>query len=127
MKSLRGWGVWLLGVALLPCGWAQDGGFRIAPLRPMEELRAEALKARPPVEQGAFRDSDLVELVKLDATIRLDVRYATANNFLGTPVYSQGRAFLQRPAAEAVVQANRELQASGYGLIVHDGYRPWYV
>ena len=34
---------------------------------------------------------------------------------------------MQRPAAEALVRANRELKPYGYGVIVHDGYRPWYV
>jgi len=66
-------------------------------------------------------------LVKLDPTIKLDIRYAATNNFLGTPVYTQARAFLQRPAAEGLLRAHRELQAQGYGLIIHDGYRPWYV
>ena len=93
----------------------------------MEELRAEALKLEPPREEGAFLKPDLVELITLDPTIKLDVRYATTNNFLGTPVYTQGRAFLQRPAAEALVRANHELKALGFGLIIHDGYRPWYV
>jgi D-alanyl-D-alanine dipeptidase len=68
-----------------------------------------------------------VESVNLDSAIKLDVRYATTNNFLGTPVYTQARAFLQRPAAEALLRAHRDLKASGYGLIIHDGYRPWYV
>lgn len=116
-----------LVVALPFPGFAQQASFRIKPQRPVAELRAEALKARPPQEQGAFRNPDLVELVKLDPTIKLDIRYATSNNFLGTPVYTQARAFLQRPAAEALVRANRALKARGYGLIVHDGYRPWYV
>ncbi|HEY3973421.1 MAG TPA: M15 family metallopeptidase [Candidatus Sulfotelmatobacter sp.] len=112
---------------LLEVGFAQEASFRIAPLRPVEELRAEALKAQPPAEQGAFRQPELVELVKLDPSIKLDIRYATTNNFLGTPVYTQARAFLQRPAAEALVRVNRELKARGYVLIIHDGYRPWYV
>ena len=112
---------------LLQIGNAQQVSFRITPLRPVEELRAEALKASPPREQGTFLAPDLVELVKLDPTIKLDIRYATTNNFLGTPLYTQARAFLQRPAAEALVRANRELKAQGYGLIIHDGYRPWYV
>jgi D-alanyl-D-alanine dipeptidase len=112
---------------LLPPVFAQEVSFRITPLRPVPELRAEALKAKPPQEQGTFRKPDLVELVKLDPTIKLDIRYATTNNFLGTPMYTQARAFLQRPAAEALVRANRELKAQGYGLIIHDGYRPWYV
>jgi D-alanyl-D-alanine dipeptidase len=112
---------------LLQLGFAQEVSFRITPLHPLQELRAEALKAQPPREQGSFREPDLVELVKLDSAIKLDVRYATTNNFLGTPVYTQARAFLQRPAAEALLRAHRELKASGYGLIIHAGYRPWYV
>ncbi|HET6177538.1 MAG TPA: M15 family metallopeptidase [Candidatus Sulfotelmatobacter sp.] len=112
---------------LLQLGFAQEASFRITPLRPVEELRAEALKAQPPREQGAFREPELEELVKLDPTIKLGIRYATTNDFLGTPVYTQARAFLQRPAAEALLRAHRELRAHGYGLIIHDGYRPWYV
>ncbi len=106
---------------------SQAVSFRIVPLRPVDELRREALAANPPREQGQFRQTDLVELVKLDPTIKLDVRYASSNNFLGTPVYTQARAFLQRPAAEAVARASQKLRAMGYGLIIHDGYRPWYV
>jgi D-alanyl-D-alanine dipeptidase len=114
-------------LVLVQLGFAQEASFRITPLRPVEELRAEALKAQPPREQGSFLKPDLVEVVKLDPTIKLDIRYATANNFLSTPVYTQARAFLQRPAAEALLRAHRELKAQGYGLIIHDGYRPWYV
>jgi len=101
--------------------------FRIEPVRPIEELRREALAATPPVETGEFRPTDLVELNKLDPTIKLDIRYASAQNFLGTPLYTQPRAFLQRPAAAALVRAQRRLKARGYGLLIHDGYRPWYV
>jgi hypothetical protein len=46
---------------------------RITPQRPVPELRAEALVAQPPVESGQFRSSDLVELTKLDPTIKLDI------------------------------------------------------
>ncbi len=107
---------------------ADDGGtFRIQPLRPADALRADALDAVPPVEPGDFLPSDLVELVTLDETIRLDIRYASTDNFMGEVFYSAPRAFLQRPAAEAVVRAHEWLGARGYGLLVHDGYRPWYV
>ena len=99
----------------------------VAPLQPVADLMKEALAAQPPNETGDFREADLVELTKLDPTIKLEVRYATTNNFLGTKFYSQSRAFMQRPAAEAVVRANQKLKAFGYGLLVHDAYRPWYV
>jgi D-alanyl-D-alanine dipeptidase len=81
----------------------------------------------PPKEAGPFRQPDLVELVKLDPGIRLDIRYATKNNFTGRPVYKEERAFLQRPAAEALVRVNNALRKQGYGLVVFDGYRPWAV
>jgi D-alanyl-D-alanine dipeptidase len=101
--------------------------FRITPLRPVADLRREAIAMQPPAEPGPFQPVDLVELTSLDATIRLDVRYATSDNFLGVPVYEQARAFLQRPAAEALLRAHRALRASGFGLLIHDGYRPWWV
>ena len=82
---------------------------------------------RPPVEMGKYRRPDLVELTHLDPTLRLDIRYATTNNFTGKPVYQQARAFLQRPAAEALVRVHQGLKPKGYGLLIFDGYRPWSV
>ena len=101
--------------------------FRIQPVRAPRELRREALAARPPVESPDLRRPDLVELRGLDSTIHYDIRYATSNNFMGTPFYTSAHAFMQRPAAEAVARAAAELRKLGFGLLVHDSYRPWYV
>jgi zinc D-Ala-D-Ala dipeptidase len=91
-------------------------------------LAVVALAAQgPPKEAGPFREPELRELVKLDPTIKLDIRYATRNNFLGRPVYKEARAFLQKPAAEALVRAHQRLRQQGYGIVVFDGYRPWAV
>lgn len=76
---------------------------------------------------AAAPSSDLVEITALDPTVRLDVRYATADNFLGKPLYPVARAFLQRPVAEALVRVHRALGPLGYGLVVFDAYRPWSV
>ncbi|HWF89653.1 MAG TPA: M15 family metallopeptidase [Pyrinomonadaceae bacterium] len=100
---------------------------KVTPLRPVPDLIKEALAAQPPQETGDFLPTDLVELTKLDPTIRLDIRYATTNNLFGTVFYSQPRAFLQRAPAEALVRVSQKLKPLGYGLLVHDGYRPWYV
>lgn len=106
----------------------EDGAvFHIQPLKPADQLRKDALASKPPVEAGDFYRSDLVELTKLDPSIKLDIRYATSRNFLGAPLYLQSRAYMQRPAAEAVVRASQALRKLGYGLLVHDSYRPWYV
>lgn len=124
---------WLLLMLVVTLASAQSSGqsgenvFRLQPVRPVAELRKEAMQARPPVETGDFLATDLVELVKLDPSIKLDIRYAGTNNFLSAKMYSSAKAFLQRPAAEALVRAHRKLAAQGYGLLIHDGYRPWYV
>lgn len=79
-----------------------------------------------PVEKGKV-EADLVELIKLDNTIKLDIKYATADNFVGKPVYPEARAFLQRPAAEAVVRVHKWLKNKELGIVIYDGYRPWSI
>jgi D-alanyl-D-alanine dipeptidase len=101
--------------------------YHITPSKPLAELRAAAQTAKPPREPGPYRKPDLVELITLDPAFHLDIRYAHSNNFLSTPIYSQARAFLQRPAADALLRVIRKLQPLGYGLLIHDAYRPWYV
>jgi serine beta-lactamase-like protein LACTB len=96
-------------------------------VRPVEELRPIALAASPPPQPDTLLPVDLVELQALDRGIKYDIRYATTNNFMGAVFYSSARARLQRPAAEAVVRAHRKLKDMGYGLLIFDAYRPWYV
>ena len=69
----------------------------------------------------------LLELIKLDPAIRLDMRYATANNFTGRILYDEARAFLAAPAAQAVARASKMAQAEGFGLTIYDAYRPWRI
>ncbi|MGI8509105.1 MAG: M15 family metallopeptidase, partial [Gemmatimonadaceae bacterium] len=108
-------------------GPASGNQLRITPVRPIPDLEREARAATPPVEPRRLRTPDLVELVTLDSTIHLEIRYATTNNFLGTRLYPEARAFLERPAAQALVRAHHNLEKLGYGILVHDSYRPWYV
>jgi D-alanyl-D-alanine dipeptidase len=120
----------LNGVTLPRRRIGPEGGatqLRIQPLRPVAGLLNEALAARPPAESGNFSPPDLVELNTLEPGIKLEIRYATTNNFLGSVFYSQPRAFLQRPAAEALARVHRKLAQQGFGLLVFDAYRPWYV
>ena len=111
----------------LQLGPADGGQLRLQPVRSVAELLRADRRLSPPAESGAFLAADLVQPARLDSTIRLDIRYATTNNFLGSVFYSSARAFLQRPAARALVRASRVLRPLGYGLLIHDAYRPWYV
>lgn len=80
----------------------------------------------PPKEENK-REARLVELITLDKTIKLDIRYATENNFVGRKVYPEARAFLQKPAAKAVKRVHKKLREKGLGLVIFDGYRPWSI
>jgi zinc D-Ala-D-Ala dipeptidase len=75
----------------------------------------------------AYPPTGLVELVKLDPDIRLDIRYATPRNFTGKILYKQPRAFLQAAAAQALLRVHHALKAQGYGLTIYDAYRPLSV
>jgi D-alanyl-D-alanine dipeptidase len=90
-------------------------------------LRTDALAATPPVETAQHLPADLVELSTIDPAIKLDIRYAGSDNFMGFPLYERAAAYMQRPAAQAVGRALERLKPRGYGLLIHDAYRPWFV
>lgn len=89
-----------------------------------EEIATPRNSAQPRLKPGR---GDLVELTTLDPTIRLDIRYATTSNFTGRQLYDQPRAFLVRPAAEALARAHKVALNEGYGMTIFDAYRPWRV
>ncbi|MCE5294048.1 MAG: M15 family metallopeptidase [Chlamydiales bacterium] len=101
--------------------------FTITPIRPIDELLIQSRNELPPTEDGTFLDSHLVDVFDLEPTFHLDVRYACHNNFVGTPLYAEPKVMLQKPAADALIRVHRSLAKRGYGLILYDGYRPWYV
>lgn len=68
-----------------------------------------------------------VELTKLNPSIKLDIRYATTNNFLGEAVYKTARCFVRATVAAKLDSIQKELQSIGLGLLIFDGYRPLSV
>lgn len=96
-----------------------------APVGPDKDVAF--IPAQKAVKLSPENPKRLVELVRLDPAIKLDMRYATTNNFTGRVLYEQARAFLAGPAAQAVARASKAAQADGYGLTIFDAYRPWRV
>ena len=102
-------------------------GFACSPLLGCDAQTAmDNQETRAKLEKLTVRNG-LIELTALDPTIRLDVRYATTNNFTGRQLYSQPRAFLVAPAAQALLNVHRAAQLTGFGLTIYDAYRPWRV
>ncbi|MBC7881494.1 MAG: M15 family metallopeptidase [Anaerolineae bacterium] len=69
----------------------------------------------------------LVEVTKLTPTIRLDMRYATPDNFLHRAVYSKPTCLLHKSVADRLALAQKRLAVQGYGLKLWDCYRPHAV
>lgn len=80
-------------------------------------------------EQIVARDftQRLVDVEREVPAVRIDVRYATANNFMKKPLYPVAKVYLREPAARALADAQLELAKDGIGLKVFDGYRPYSV
>jgi len=69
----------------------------------------------------------LVDVLSLDSTLKVDLRYSTLNNFTGKDMYGDlNRCYLQKDVADKLVTAQAELkkQYPYYSLIVFDGARP---
>lgn len=72
-------------------------------------------------------NADLVDVQKAVPGVKLDIRYATTNNFTGQQLYTSTNCFLRRSTAEKLAQVQAELKPMGFGLKVFDGYRPLSV
>jgi zinc D-Ala-D-Ala dipeptidase len=110
-----------MGLAVIPLVGCKQSEPAKPKLREPEPEPEPELKAQPTLPGG------LVELTKLDASIRLDIRYATPNNFTRRQLYDQARAFLIQPAVQALLRAHKAAQQQGFGLTIYDAYRPWRI
>jgi D-alanyl-D-alanine dipeptidase len=106
-----------LGFFLCTCGRASDN----APV-----LQAAFPVGIPPPPAPVY-DYDTIqwtEVARLDSTIRLDIRYATDNNFMKQVIYDCGRCFYRSQVARALLKVHQGLKPQGLGLKMYDCYRP---
>lgn len=93
-------------------------------------LTAVALWAQTPAPPGLeaqMRQQGLVDIQRLDGSIRVELKYSSVDNFMGADVYGDlERCYLQRAAAEKLVRAQALLKERypSWSLKVFDGARP---
>jgi beta-N-acetylhexosaminidase/D-alanyl-D-alanine dipeptidase len=92
---------------------------------PADAAIVEPHAPAPDAARGA--PDDLVDLATLAPDIKLDLRYATADNFTGRVMYPAARCLLRRAVAERLVRVQARLAAAGKGLALWDCYRPFAV
>jgi D-alanyl-D-alanine dipeptidase len=110
--------IWLLLVAGVIAG--------CVPNRPSPQPSPAANTPELAIVPDPVADSLLVDISTVSPTIRVEMRYATANNFTGAklPGYEANRAFLRREAAGALAAVQNSLATRGLGLKIFDAYRP---
>ena len=101
--------------------------FRFAPVSDWQALKTAADAAVMPAQLGAGQQAQLVDLAQAVPGLKFDLRYAQADNCFGQALTDDQRAFLDADAAQALAQAQQYLKPYGYGILVWEAYRPWYV
>jgi zinc D-Ala-D-Ala dipeptidase len=96
---------------------------------PENEYGLEVIEDKDLYLQTVAEDAskELVDLEEEVSGIRLDIRYATEDNFMGEQLYPVAKAVLRKPAAESLTEVQEEFGDQGLGLKVFDGYRPYEV
>jgi zinc D-Ala-D-Ala dipeptidase len=112
--------------------WAYASLIAIAACAP-GFAQQQARPAPPPVNTGelpiasdAAADTLLADVQALAPGIRVELRYATSDNFTGAPIpgYEGNHAYLRREAAASLARVARRAEAEGLALYVFDAYRP---
>ncbi len=69
-------------------------------------------------------DEEFVLIADYIPTARLEIAYATENNFTGRRIYEFTETYLRYGTVKKLKQASEKLAESGLGLIIWDGFRP---
>lgn len=72
------------------------------------------------------RPKSFVDVSTVIPDLVLDMRYTTAQNFIGKPIdgYRAPKCYLTKRAAKALKRVQDDLRPQGYSLKVYDCYRP---
>ncbi|RJT54738.1 D-alanyl-D-alanine dipeptidase [Rahnella variigena] len=69
-------------------------------------------------------DVALVDLAEILPDAVIDLKYATADNLTGQPIYRESRCLLHPDAAAALRRCNDVAKLAGFTFKIYDAYRP---
>lgn len=122
---------WVL--ILTACGGGNDAGTKSATqfiqqcaTRGVESHIEQRRLAKKKTDAG-MKTFGLVDVQSVNAAIRVDLKYASDDNFMGKILYDRLRTvYLQQDVAERLSHCQKYLDSirPGYALLVYDGVRP---
>lgn len=71
-----------------------------------------------------LKKHNLVNIKELYPKIRVDLKYASEDNFTGEIVYDFSECYLLLDAANALIEVQKDLELLGLSLKIWDAYRP---
>jgi D-alanyl-D-alanine dipeptidase len=77
--------------------------------------------------KDVVRTDNLVDVRKVDPSIRIYMIFATDKNFTGTVLYPKDYCLLQKNAAAKLKKAQSMFMKDGYCIKLYDAYRPYSV
>ena len=92
-----------------------------------QSLKDAAYRAAMPAKLQQGQPGRLVRIRSAVPNVKFDLRYADSNNIFGVSLFEATEAFAEVETVSALEKAAEKLAARGYGLLVWEGYRPWYV
>ncbi len=79
----------------------------------------------PAVTQNdAVRDLEMVRVLSYMPDLKVDLKYATTDNYTGKVVYTFDEPYLRLGTVKKLMQAQAQLKELGYELVLWDAYRP---
>lgn len=66
----------------------------------------------------------LRDVAAIFPSLHIDLKYATADNLTGAPIYREARCLLHKDAVAALAKSISIAQLAGLSLVVYDAYRP---
>ena len=92
-----------------------------------QSLKEAAPRAALPAKLQQGQPGRLVRIRSVIPNVKFDLRYMDSNNIFGVPLFEATEAFAEAETVSALKKAADKLSARGFGLLVWEGYRPWYV
>jgi zinc D-Ala-D-Ala dipeptidase len=131
MKRI-GFLLYTIAVFLMACSDEPKPEVNLHDTVPVDSIIPDTVAKTPALPEKSaielsMEELGLVNILDLDSTIKVDLRYSTVNNFTGKDMYGElNRCYLQKDVADKLVNAQIGLkkQYPYYSLLVFDGARP---
>lgn len=75
-------------------------------------------------ENSAVRDLEMVRVLSYMPDLKVDLRYATENNYTHKVVYTFDEPYLRLGTVKKLIQAQAQFKELGYELVLWDAFRP---